>query len=139
MTLTLTWSGFVPKLLLISAFSLNFSSVAWQAAPQPPSSKLPFLPVSVDLWKRQGEDGLQRDVSTPNTSVSSVPPLSPPSHTPPISPAATRTCKMEAESDKQRAEERVEQVVEEIKTNVKEEPRKMPFWLDDDDNLPPMM
>lgn len=109
-----------------------------QAAPQPPSSKLPFLPVSVDLRERQEEDGLQRDVTIPNTSVSSVPPLSPPSHTPPISPAATRTCKMEAEMDKQRAKERMEEVVEEGKTNVKEEPPKMPFWLDDDD-LPPMM
>lgn len=130
---------FVPKFLLISALSLNFSIVASvQAAPQPPSSKLPFLPVSVDLRRRQEEDGLQRDVTIPNTSVSSVPPLSPPSPTPPISPAATRTCNMEAELNMQRAEERMEEVVEERKTHMKEEPRKMPFWLDDDD-LPPMM
>lgn len=107
-----------------------------QAAPQPPSSKLPSLPVSADLRKRQEEDGPQRDVTIPHTSVSRVPPLSPPSHTPPISPAATRTCNMEL--NEQRAEERVEEVVEERKTNVKEEPRKMPIWLDDDD-LPPMM
>lgn len=124
--------------LLISALSLNFSIVASvQAAPQPPSAKLPFLPVSVELSKRQ-EDGPQRDVTTPNTSVSNVP-LSPPSHTPPISPAATGTCDVEAELDEQRVEERVEEVVEERKIKVNpEEPQKKPSWLDDDD-LPPMM
>lgn len=129
----------MPESPLISALSLNFSIVASvQAAPQPPSSTLPCLPVSVDLRKRQAEDGQQRDVTIPNTSLSSAPPLSPPSNTPPISPAATRTCNMEAELDKQRAEERMADVVEETKANVKEEPRKMPFWLEDDD-LPPMM
>lgn len=120
----------MPKFLLIWALSLNFSIVA----PQPPSPQPPFLPVSVDLRKRQEEDGLQGDVTIPNTSVPSVAPLAPPSHTPPVSPAATRTCNTEAELDKRRAEERTE----ERKSNVKEEPRKMPFWLDDQD-LPPMM
>lgn len=129
----------MPKLLLISVLSFNFSIVAsMQAERQPPSSKLPFLPASVYLSKRQEEDELPRDVTSPKTSVSSVPLLSPPSHTPPLSPAATRTCNVEAELDKQGAEERMEEMVEERRTNVKEEPRKMPFWLNDDD-LPPMM
>ncbi|XP_029706020.1 LIM and calponin homology domains-containing protein 1-like isoform X6 [Takifugu rubripes] len=113
-----------------------------QAAPQPPSSKLPTLPVSVELNKRQDEDRQQRDMTISNTSVSNVPPLSPPSHTPSISPAATSTCNMVAKLDKQRPEEkvveRVGDMVEESKTNMEEEPRKKPFWLDDDD-LPPMM
>ncbi|XP_056892854.1 LIM and calponin homology domains-containing protein 1-like isoform X5 [Takifugu flavidus] len=113
-----------------------------QAAPQPPSSKLPTLPVSVELNKRQDEDRQQRDMTISNTSVSNVPPLSPPSHTPSISPAATSTCNVVAKLDKQRPEEkvveRVGDMVEESKTNMEEEPRKKPFWLDDDD-LPPMM
>lgn len=129
------------KFPLILALSLNFSVVASaQAAPQPPSCKLPFLPVRAEPQPSQ-EAGPQRDVTIPNTSVSTVSPLSPPSHTAPASPAATGTCSMEAESDRHRAEERVEEMVveeEEKKTNVKEESRKKPFWLDDD-HLPPMM
>lgn len=138
-----TWSLIVLKFLIFLILSLNFSVIpSVQAAPQPPSSKLPILPVSVELNKRQDEDRQQRDMTISNTSVSNVPPLSPPSHTPSISPAATSTCNMEAKLDKQRPEEkvveRVGDMVEERKTNMEEEPRKKPFWLDDDD-LPPMM
>lgn len=128
------------KFLLILALSLNFSIVAsTQAVLQPPSCKLPFLPVRAEPQPSQ-EAGPQRDVTIPNTSVSDVSPLSPPSHTAPISPAATGTCNMEAESGKHIAEERVDEMVveEEKKANVEEESRKKPFWLDDDD-LPPMM
>ncbi|KAM9363727.1 LIM and calponin homology domains-containing protein 1-like [Symphorus nematophorus] len=62
-------------------------------------------------------------------------PLSPPSLTPPPSPAAAQTCKVEA---KQSVEKRAEEKVEERKRDVHEEPRKKPFWLEDND-LPPMM
>lgn len=138
-----TRSLIVLKFLIFLILSLNFSVIpSVQAAPPPPSSKLPILPVSVELNKRQDEDRQQRDMTISNTSVSNVPPLSPPSHTPSISPAATSTCSMAAKLDKQRPEEkvveRVGNMVEERKINMEEEPRKKPFWLDDDD-LPPMM
>lgn len=139
-----TWSQFVLKFLNFLILSLDFSIIpSLQAAPQPPTSKLPVLPVSVELSKRQEEDRQQRDMTIPNTSLSNVPPLSLPSHTPSISPAATSTCNMESELNEQRPEERVvEKVVkrvEERKTNMEEETRKKPLWMDDDDDLPPMM
>lgn len=105
----------------------------------PPPPKDPSLPVSAGLRKRQEEDGEQRDVTTRDTDTSAadtVRPLSPPSlATPDHSPAVAQTCKVEAELEKQGA---VEDEVMEGKLDGNEEPRKKPFWLDDDD-LPPMM
>nr|XP_046270945.1 LIM and calponin homology domains-containing protein 1-like isoform X2 [Scatophagus argus] len=115
------------------------SIVTMQAELQSLPSKAPTLPENEGLRKRQEEDGKQeRDMTIPNASVTDVTkPLSPPSLTPPPSPAA-QTCKVEADLEKQSPKERVEEEVEERKWNVNEEPRKKPFWLDDDD-LPPMM
>lgn len=121
--------------------SLDFSSIVTVAAePQAPPSKALTLPKCAGLRERQEEDGKQEgDMTTLNTSVTDVTePLSSPSLTPPPSPAAAQTCKVEAELEKQSMEERVEEKVEKRKRDVNEEPRKKPFWLDDDD-LPPMM
>lgn len=128
--------------LVILALSLDFSSIITVAAgPQAPPSKATTPPECAGLRERQEEDGNQeRGMTIPNTSVTDVTrPLSPPSLTPPPSPAAAQSCKVEAELVKQRVEERAEKEVEEKKTVVNEEPRKKPFWLDDDDDLPPMM
>lgn len=129
--------------MLIRPLLLNFSSVVTvQAEPVPLPPKDPSLPVSTGLRKRQEEDGEQRDVTTrdiKNSAPDMIRPLSPPLLTPEPSPAAAQTCKVEAESEKQGVvEERVEDEVMERNLNGNEEPRKKPFWLDDDD-LPPMM
>ncbi|XP_044046317.1 LIM and calponin homology domains-containing protein 1-like isoform X2 [Siniperca chuatsi] len=109
------------------------SIVTMAAEPQATPSKAPTLTKCAGLRERQEEDGKQEgDMTIPNTSVTDVTePPSSPSLTPPPSPA---TCEVEAELEKQSVEEKVE----ERKRDVNEEPRKKPFWLDDDD-LPPMM
>ncbi|KAM8773407.1 uncharacterized protein AB9X84_016101 isoform 1-T1 [Acanthopagrus schlegelii] len=114
------------------------SVVTVRAEPPAPPSKAPTLPQRAGLRERQEEDG-KHEGDIPNTSVTAVTePLSPPSLTPPPSPAATQTRKVEAEVEKQKVEEEEEVKVEERKRTVNEEPRKKPFWLDDDD-LPPIM
>lgn len=129
--------------MLIGPLSLHFSSIVTvQAEPMPLPPKDPSLPVSAGLRKRQEEDGEQRDMTTRDINTSAtdmIRPLSPPLLTPEPSPAAAQTCKVEAELEKQRVvEDRVEDEVMERNLNGNEEPRKKPFWLDDDD-LPPMM
>ncbi|XP_051241056.1 LIM and calponin homology domains-containing protein 1 isoform X3 [Dicentrarchus labrax] len=115
------------------------SSVTVAAEPQTLLSKAPTLLKCAGLREKQEEDGKQEgDMKIPNTSVTDVTEsLSSPSLTPPPNPAAATTCKVEAELVKQSVVERVEERVEERKRDVNEEPRKKPFWLDDD--LPPMM
>ena len=132
-------SWFTPYFLVILVLSLDFSSVVTvRAEPPAPPSKAPTLPQRAGLRERQEEDG-KHEGDIPNTSVTAVTePLTPPSLTPPPSPAATQTRKVEAELEKQKVEEEVEVKVEERKRTVNEEPRKKPFWLDDDD-LPPIM
>lgn len=131
----------VSALLVILALSLGFSSIVTVAAPQasPPEALAP--PESAGPRARRGEDGEQKgSMTAPNTAVTDVtgPPLSPPSLSPPATSAAVQTCRPEAQLEKQHNEERVEEEVEERLRIVNEEPRKKPFWLDDDD-LPPMM
>ncbi|XP_070684312.1 LIM and calponin homology domains-containing protein 1-like [Pempheris klunzingeri] len=107
------------------------SIVTVAAEPQAPPPKAPTLPKRADLRGSKEEDGKHEgDMTVPNTSVTDVSePLSPPP-----SPAAAQTCKVEAELEKQSVGGRVE---EERKRDVNKEPKKKPFWLDDD--LPPMM
>lgn len=116
---------------------MDFSSIVTVAAePQALLSKAPTLPKCAGLRrKRQEEDGKQEgDMTISDTSE----PLSSSSPTPPPSPAAAPARKVEAELEKQSVEERVEEKVEERKKDVDKQPRKKPFWLDDDD-LPPIM
>ncbi|TDH16354.1 hypothetical protein EPR50_G00019030 [Perca flavescens] len=103
---------------------------------QAPISKAPTLPQCAGLRERQEEDRKEGDMTISVTDVSE--PLSSPSLTPPPSPAAAQTRKVETELENQCVEERVEKKVEERKRDVNEQPRKKPFWLDDDD-LPPIM
>ncbi|XP_074485575.1 LIM and calponin homology domains-containing protein 1-like isoform X6 [Sebastes fasciatus] len=112
------------------------SIVTVAAEPQALLSKAPTLPKCAGLRrKRQEEDGKQEgDMTISDTSE----PLSSSSPTPPPSPAAAPARKVEAELEKQSVEERVEEKVEERKKDVDKQPRKKPFWLDDDD-LPPIM
>ncbi|XP_044046323.1 LIM and calponin homology domains-containing protein 1-like isoform X7 [Siniperca chuatsi] len=118
---------------VIEKIASESSIVTMAAEPQATPSKAPTLTKCAGLRERQEEDGKQEgDMTIPNTSVTDVTePPSSPSLTPPPSPA---TCEVEAELEKQSVEEKVE----ERKRDVNEEPRKKPFWLDDDD-LPPMM
>ncbi|XP_042340961.1 LIM and calponin homology domains-containing protein 1-like isoform X4 [Plectropomus leopardus] len=117
----------------------NESSIVTVAAePQTLPSKAPILRKCAGLRERQEETGKQ-DMLISSTSVINVTePLSSPSHTPPLSPAHVQTCKVEAELKKQSVEERAEEKVDDNKKDVNEQPRKKPFWLDDD-NLPPIM
>ncbi|XP_031718993.1 LIM and calponin homology domains-containing protein 1-like isoform X2 [Anarrhichthys ocellatus] len=106
------------------------------AEPQAPLSKAPTLPKCAGLRERRREEDVKQEggMTTPNSSVTDVTePLSSPSR-----PATARTCKVEAGLEKQSVEERVEEKVEERKKDVNGEPRRQPFWLDDDD-LPPIM
>ncbi|XP_056264879.1 LIM and calponin homology domains-containing protein 1-like isoform X4 [Pseudoliparis swirei] len=117
------------------------SVVAMVAEPQALLSKAPTLPKCAGPRERQAEGGKQEGgVATPQSSVTGVTePLSSPSLTPPpLRPAAARACKVEAELGNQGVEERVEETVEEREKDVNREPRRKPFWLDDDD-LPPIM
>ncbi|XP_042340959.1 LIM and calponin homology domains-containing protein 1-like isoform X2 [Plectropomus leopardus] len=116
----------------------NESIVTVAAEPQTLPSKAPILRKCAGLRERQEETGKQ-DMLISSTSVINVTePLSSPSHTPPLSPAHVQTCKVEAELKKQSVEERAEEKVDDNKKDVNEQPRKKPFWLDDD-NLPPIM
>lgn len=119
--------------------SLDFSSsVTVAAEPQALPSKAPILCKRAGLRERQDEDGKQ-DMTIPNTSVTNVTePPSSPLRTPPSSPAHAQTFKVKTELEKQSVEERAEEKVDERKKDVNEQPRKKPFWLDDD-NLPPIM
>ncbi|XP_049427195.1 LIM and calponin homology domains-containing protein 1-like isoform X2 [Epinephelus fuscoguttatus] len=114
------------------------SSVTVAAEPQALPSKAPILCKRAGLRERQDEDGKQ-DMTIPNTSVTNVTePPSSPLRTPPSSPAHAQTFKVKTELEKQSVEERAEEKVDERKKDVNEQPRKKPFWLDDD-NLPPIM
>ncbi|XP_049900721.1 LIM and calponin homology domains-containing protein 1-like isoform X8 [Epinephelus moara] len=114
------------------------SSVTVAAEPQALPSKAPILCKHAGLREIQDEDGKQ-DMTIPNTSVTNVTePPSSPLRTPPSSPAHAQTFKVKAELEKQSVEERAEEKVDEKKKDVNEQPRKKPFWLDDD-NLPPIM
>ncbi|XP_039650157.1 LIM and calponin homology domains-containing protein 1-like isoform X6 [Perca fluviatilis] len=123
-----------PKLREKMASESSMVTVA--AEPQAPLSKAPTLPQCAGLRERQEEDRKEGDMIISVTDVSE--PLSSPSLTPPPSPAAAQTRKVETVLEKQCVEERVEKKVEERKRDVNEQPRKKPFWLDDDD-LPPIM
>ncbi|XP_056227871.1 LIM and calponin homology domains-containing protein 1-like isoform X2 [Seriola aureovittata] len=115
------------------------SIVTVAAEPQAPPPAAPTSPKCAELRERQEEeDGKQEgDMTVPNTSVTDV--TEPcPSLTPPPSPAAARVCKVEAELEKQSVEDIIEEREEERKRDVDEQPRKKPFWLEDDD-LPPIM
>ncbi|KAK9540576.1 hypothetical protein VZT92_003018 [Zoarces viviparus] len=117
------------------------SAVNVAAEPQAPLSKAPTLPKCAGLRERRREEDGKREggMTTPNSSVTDVTePLSSPPLTAPSRPATARTCKVEAELEKQCVEERVEEKVEERKKDVNGEPRRKAFWLDDDD-LPPIM
>ncbi|XP_040891898.1 LIM and calponin homology domains-containing protein 1-like isoform X2 [Toxotes jaculatrix] len=117
------------------------SIVTVAAEPQATSPRSPTSPKRAALRERQEEeDGKQEGhMTVPSTSVTDVTePLSSPSLTPPPSPAAAQMCKVGAELEKQSVEEKVEEREEERKRDVNEQPRKKPFWLEDDD-LPPMM
>ncbi|GAA6234349.1 LIM and calponin homology domains-containing protein 1-like [Lates japonicus] len=121
------------------------SIVTVAAEPQAPSPAPPTSQKCAALRERQEEeeeeeeDGKQqKDMTAPNTAVTDVAePLASPSLTPPPSPASAHICKTEAKLEKQSVEERVEEREEERKRDVNEQPRKKPFWLEDD--LPPMM
>ncbi|XP_042293031.1 LIM and calponin homology domains-containing protein 1-like isoform X2 [Thunnus maccoyii] len=119
------------------------SIVTVAAESQASPSKAPRR-MSAGLRERQEEeeeeDGKQKgEMTIPNTSVTDVTePLSSKTITPPPSPATAPTCKEKAELEKRIVEERVEEKVEERKGDVNEQPRKKPFWLEDED-LPPMM
>ncbi|XP_037621258.1 LIM and calponin homology domains-containing protein 1-like isoform X3 [Sebastes umbrosus] len=121
---------------LTERMACESSIVTVAAEPQALLSKAPTLPKCAGLRrKRQEEDGKQEgDMTISDTSE----PLSSSSPTPPPSPAAAPARKVEAELEKQSVEERVEEKVEERKKDVDKQPRKKPFWLDDDD-LPPIM
>ncbi len=107
--------------------------------PQAPPSKSPSFIKSLGLKKRQEEDGKQQgDMTIPKTSVADMTQLSPPTLTTSRCLETAQTSNANAELEKQREEERVEEELEERKGVVNEQPRKKPFWLDDDD-LPPMM
>lgn len=110
--------------------------------PQTPPSK-PLHRKSVGLKERQEkeeEDGKQKgEMVIPNASVTDVTePFSSPSVTPPPGPTTAPTFKEEVKLEKQIVEERVKEKVEERKGDINEQPRKKPFWLEDED-LPPMM
>ncbi|KAF7666739.1 hypothetical protein LDENG_00093160 [Lucifuga dentata] len=90
--------------------------------------------------EEEEEEGKQEgDIAIPNTTVTDVTkPLVSPSLTPPSSPPAPKPCCVDTEWEKQSVEERVEERVEDKRGFGDEQPRRKPFWLDDDD-LPPMM
>lgn len=106
----------------------------------PPSKAPPRKCARLRQEEQEEEDGKQKGkMAISNTSVTDVTePFSSLSITPPPSPATAPTCKEEAELEKQIVEERVEERVEKRKGDVNEQPRKKPFWLEDED-LPPMM
>ncbi|XP_075890764.1 uncharacterized protein LOC142893754 isoform X4 [Nelusetta ayraudi] len=114
--------------------------VSVQAEPRP----LPSLPPSAGLRKQQQEeemeDGKQRDLTTLNPPKSLSSPASLPSAA--AAPPAAQTCKVESVVEKLGGEEgegeEEEEEEEDRQRNVNVEPRKTPFWMDDDD-LPPMM
>ncbi|XP_049900717.1 LIM and calponin homology domains-containing protein 1-like isoform X4 [Epinephelus moara] len=123
---------------LTEKMACESSSVTVAAEPQALPSKAPILCKHAGLREIQDEDGKQ-DMTIPNTSVTNVTePPSSPLRTPPSSPAHAQTFKVKAELEKQSVEERAEEKVDEKKKDVNEQPRKKPFWLDDD-NLPPIM
>lgn len=127
--------------LVILALSLDFGSIVTVAAePQAPLTTTdPSGPKCAALRERQ-EDGKQEgDVTVPNASFTDVTePLSSPSLTPPPSPAAAHIRMVEAELEKPSVEEKSEESEKERGNDVTEQPRKKPFWLEDDD-LPPIM
>ncbi|XP_078022316.1 LIM and calponin homology domains-containing protein 1-like isoform X8 [Epinephelus lanceolatus] len=122
---------------LTEKMACESSSVTVAAEPQALPSKAPILCTRAGLRERQDEDGKQ-DMTIPNTSVTNVTEPPSPLRTPPSSPARAQTFKVKAELENQSVEERAEEKVDERKKDVNEQPRKKPFWLDDD-NLPPIM
>lgn len=122
--------------LLILALSLRPSAaVSVQAELRP----LPSLRPSAGLRKQQQqqqeeetEDGKQRDLTTLDPPKSLSSPASLPSEA--AAPPAAQTGKVESVVEKRGVEEEEE----DRQRNVNVEPRKTPFWMDDDD-LPPMM
>ncbi|KAM7394447.1 hypothetical protein PAMP_021251 [Pampus punctatissimus] len=130
---------YFPVILALSLDRCLSSIVAVAAEPQAPPSKAPTRK-HAGLRERQEEEEDEKqkgEMAVPNTPVTDVTePLSSPSVTP---PAVAPTCKEEAELEKQIVEERVEERVEESKGDVNEQPRKKPFWLEEDEDLPPMM
>lgn len=141
--LTVMPFGFSPVILVLSLDRCFGSIVTVAAESQASPSKAPRR-MSAGLRERreeeEEEDGKQKgEMTIPNTSVTDVTePLSSKTITPPPSPATAPTCKEKAELEKRIVEERVEEKVEERKGDVNEQPRKKPFWLEDED-LPPMM
>ncbi|XP_068444648.1 LIM and calponin homology domains-containing protein 1-like isoform X2 [Clinocottus analis] len=111
------------------------SIVTVAAEPRAPLSKAPALPRRAGPRERQEEDTKQEGgMTTPRSSVAGeTEPLSSPPLTPP-----SRICEVEPELENQSVEERLEEKVEERKKDVNGEPRRKPFWLDDDE-LPPIM
>ncbi|XP_047189985.1 LIM and calponin homology domains-containing protein 1a isoform X5 [Scophthalmus maximus] len=120
--------------------SAGESIVTVAAEPQAPLTTTdPSGPKCAALRERQ-EDGKQEgDVTVPNASFTDLTePLSSPSLTPPPSPAAAHIRMVEAELEKPSVEEKSEESEKERGNDVTEQPRKKPFWLEDDD-LPPIM